>query len=547
MWPYFLKEEPPPKKYRLIYNLKHYNGALGKRRFRMETLGLLRHVARRGYYACSLDIKDMFHHVPLAPQQSRQFGMGPFKAPLLRYVVWKGMPFGLKHAPFWARQMLRPLVRLWRKRGLKVIVYVDDILVVARTATLAERHRNQIEEDLQKAGWTPHPRKGQRTATQNIRFLGFDVDLRGGRIRTPQNKVDKVKALAEKTLQHRHTSGERWASLLGSLHACAPATQQLAAILRPASHMIPYCTKRAKVYPTARARQVIAQALTRIGDGRGRPIWTSGPTRIVEYDMASSVGWAGGIRGTGIRAKGDWTRKEGSLKDKGRLELTGARNTCMALMAELRNKNVRLVGDNPKAQKYLRDGGGRDPVCTQIVLEVYEWANKNGISLLPTETRRLYTGRDLSFADDWSRTKDRTSWTTTRAARNRMRETFGRPELDLFADADNAAADTWFTRYNQPGTAGTDALAQSWPTDKLLLAVPPFSLIPRVLEHAESEHARVLLVHPVWHAAPWWPHLLDAERAHLPLEHDDFAPSRTAMPEPWITKARMQATLLDYR
>ena len=36
------------------------------------------------------------------------------------------MPFGLSSAPYVFTKMMRPLVRLWRSKSLKAVVYLDD-------------------------------------------------------------------------------------------------------------------------------------------------------------------------------------------------------------------------------------------------------------------------------------------------------------------------------------------------------------------------------------------------------------------------------------
>ena len=42
---------------------------------------------------------------------------------MYRFVV---LPFGLSSAPYVFTKMMRPLVRLWRSKGLKAVVYLDD-------------------------------------------------------------------------------------------------------------------------------------------------------------------------------------------------------------------------------------------------------------------------------------------------------------------------------------------------------------------------------------------------------------------------------------
>jgi len=548
VWPFFLKVEPAPKDFRLIYNLKKYNRGLRRRRFRMEGLRLIRDVARKGWYGASLDIKDMFPHVPLHPHTSNDFGIGPLPPPLPHYVVYRGMPFGLAHAPFWATQMLRPLVRRWRAAGIHLVVYMDDILVLAPTAAQTAHNRARIESDLRAAGWTPHPTKGVREPTQRLRFLGFIVDLAKGVIEAPDDKkVNIARVLQSHETRRGPHSGRSWASLIGSIMSLAPATENLALVMRPALHHHTWTTAEAVLRSTPAVDGALRAAVALIEQSQGRLIWPTGPTCVVETDMAGRVGWAGGIRGTNRRAKGDWTAAQMRCRDTGRLELLAVHRTLVALTPDLANHNLRLIGDNPKAQAYLRHGGGSDPICTRIVRDVATWAATNSVRILAPDTKRLYTGRDLSFADHWSRAIDATSWRTTEWLHEKLRTRWGKWEVDLFADVVNATAPTFYSRYAQPGSAGVDALAQHWPSGPLLFAAPPFALIPRALEQAERDHARVILLVPQWESAPWWPRACAAstDRWTVPDQQRAFECSPTSVPEPWLRNAKMCAMLLE--
>ena len=252
--------------------------------------------------------------------------------------------------------------------------------------------------------------------------------------------------------------------------------------------------------------------------------------------MAGSVGWAGGLRGTRLRAKGDWAPREANTRDSGRLELLAILYTLRALAPHIRDCNLRYVCDNAKAQAYLRNGGGRDPRCSAITAEIFEWATRARVTILPPDSKRFYTGRDLTFADAWSRHRDNTSWTTSAALRETLTRNFGAPAIDLFADRVNHAAPVWYSRYPQPGSAGTDAMAQTWQPGPLHLAVPPFAMIPRVLEKAANDGATVLLLAPHWTGAPWWPMLDYQTRRRLLFKNigASFDPSRTASPEPLL-------------
>ena len=83
----------------------------------------------------------------------------------------------------------------------------------------------------------------------------------------------------------------------------------------------------------------------------------------------------------------------------------------------------------------------------------------------------------------------------------------GRPNLDLFATAENAKLPVFCSRAFHPRAWAVDALSLSW--DGLeAYAFPPFALIHRVLLKIRESRTRVLLVAPQWPRQPWFPLLL---------------------------------------
>ena len=48
---------------------------------------------------------------------------------------------------------MRPLVRYWRDRGLKAIVYLDDGIIAVKGESEAVKESSQVQNDLQCAGF----------------------------------------------------------------------------------------------------------------------------------------------------------------------------------------------------------------------------------------------------------------------------------------------------------------------------------------------------------------------------------------------------------
>ena len=92
----------------------------------------------------SFDLKSGYHHIDVAKCHRKYLGFewgGSFYA----FVV---LPFGLSSAPYVFTKMMRPLVRLWRSKGLKAIVYLDDGIVAVPDETGAIAASGWVRDTL---------------------------------------------------------------------------------------------------------------------------------------------------------------------------------------------------------------------------------------------------------------------------------------------------------------------------------------------------------------------------------------------------------------
>ena len=119
-----------PKKdggWRPIINLKQLNHFLDTTHFKMESILSLRDILKKDDYMIKVDLKDAYLTVPIHTSHRKY----------LRF-SWNGsnyqfkvLPFGLSTAPRIFTKIMRPVMAKLREQGLRLIIYLDDILLVA--------------------------------------------------------------------------------------------------------------------------------------------------------------------------------------------------------------------------------------------------------------------------------------------------------------------------------------------------------------------------------------------------------------------------------
>ena len=185
----------PNNKWRPILDLSNLNFFLKVEKFKMETPETIRTSLQQGEWVTSVDFKDAYFHIPIQ-EQSRKY---------LRFHVqgrayqFKALPFGLSTAPMEFTVLAKEVKLMAIHRGIRIHQYLDDWLVRARSLHICLQHTQILVKMCQDLGWLVNLEKSELEPKQVFDFVGYQFDLRSGRVRpTPdrwQSLQDKIQAL----------------------------------------------------------------------------------------------------------------------------------------------------------------------------------------------------------------------------------------------------------------------------------------------------------------------------------------------------------------
>ena len=164
-----------------------------------------------------IDLSDFYMHLPIAEHDRKYFR---FMFNGIKYEC-TGMPFGLAPAPRIATKFLQPAIKYLRRRGIRCTVYIDDIIILARSREQSIRHTQVAVDLLHKLGFGIHPDKLQAEPRQSVEFLGFQVNSVKMQFRVPREKVRDLRRQIHSTIQmsERGTlTVRRFASLIGKIN-----------------------------------------------------------------------------------------------------------------------------------------------------------------------------------------------------------------------------------------------------------------------------------------------------------------------------------------
>lgn len=187
---------------RPVINLKPLNQFIQKQKFKMEGAKLIRDLLRRKDWMISIDLKDAYLSVPISPQH-RKFLRFPWKDSLFEFQC---LPFGLTSAPRVFTKLLKPVMAHLRQKGIRCIIFLDDMLVMAQFKEELQKQTQDILMLFQLLGFRINWDKSVLSPTQMIEYLGLRINSVSMAISLPQEKVMNIIHTCEAAMQQAKVS-----------------------------------------------------------------------------------------------------------------------------------------------------------------------------------------------------------------------------------------------------------------------------------------------------------------------------------------------------
>ena len=167
-----------------------------------------------------VDLKDAYFTIPIHQDHQKY----------LRFMVdrtcyqFTCLPFGLSCAPWTFTKVMKPLMTLLRSWGIRIIIYIDDMLTLANSREEATQHL-EVLVLLESLGFIINQEKSLLSPVQEIEFLGLIVDSLGTQLQLPGEKLRQIRKEATHLLTCQVVSAHQLSQFIGKLNATAQAIQ----------------------------------------------------------------------------------------------------------------------------------------------------------------------------------------------------------------------------------------------------------------------------------------------------------------------------------
>ena len=282
---------------RPVVNLKPLNQFLGYKHFKMEGIHMLRDLLEKGDFLVKIDLKDAYLTVPIWKDHQKYLRF-LWKDTILEFAC---LPFGLATAPRVFTKLMKPVVGALRQRGIRLIIYLDDILIMAESQDLAFHHAASTLNLLEGLGFIVNYQKSQLLPCQEMEFLGFLIDSNAMTLQLPGEKLRKICRKCQNLLDQTTISVRELSKFLGlltsSIQAIFPAPIHYRHLQKLKNTTLASLqTYEAQVALDQPAREKILWWRDHLQAWNGRALFQEPVELIIETD-ASRKGWGACCKG----------------------------------------------------------------------------------------------------------------------------------------------------------------------------------------------------------------------------------------------------------
>ena len=489
----FLVEKKGGTGQRPVINLSKFNNFVEYNHFKMEDLRTVSDLLRPGDYMCKLDLTDAYFTVPIHTQHQKFLG---------RTYQFVCLPFGLSSAPRTFTKVLKPILAILRRTGIRLVAYLDDILIMNSTQGGARENILALRNILENLGFIINLEKSIFHPQQVIEFLGVIVNSIEMQFALPEDKVTSILKECKQMVRKQTTTLSQLSHIIGKFTSCKIAVLQAPLHYRGLQHLKNSNVNNEKtaIPLDDHSKEDLYWWVNNLPLANGRSCQNLLPSLMIQSD-ASNSGW--GAVCQGVETRGTWSRQELDLHINCK-ELLAATFAMKAFTKNLQNTHVLLQVDNTTTIAYLNKMGGQRCLLDSYARHLWDWCLQRRITLRAEHIPGVLN----VIADRESRAKlDASDWHLEKKSFQMLISQLGHCTIDLFASRTNHQLPRFYSYKPDPDAEAIDALIQPW-SNEIGYAFPPFNLLAKCLKKVVFEEATITLVCPVWPTQPWYAQLL---------------------------------------
>ena len=499
--PIFLREKKNGEN-RLILNLKKLNEFLPYYHFKMDTFESTLNLITKDMYMCSIDLRHAYYSIKIA-EEHQVYLRFSWKNKIFQFVA---LPNGLAHGPLIFTKLLKPVYSTLRNKGYISSGFIDDSFLGGNTLQECENNVHDTIRLMTDLGFLINEEKSVLIPSKKLVHLGFVIDSERMIVYLPDDKKENIITKCKSLLNQNRATIREVAQVLGSLVAAFSAVEFGKLHYRNLEMAKSLALKQnlgnfdAQMQISHSMKKDLTWWVKNVNN-QYRIIDRGNPEVVIQTD-SSHMGWA--FVCEDVKGHGRWTLEE-KQKQINVLEMKAIFFAIKSLCKQLSGKHVKVLTDSTTSVCYVTNMGGCKSVgCNDISKGIWNLCIENNIWL----TCCHIAGKE-NKADFPSRHfNDNIEWELRQDIFDKICRLWEYPDIDLFASRLNHKVTQYCAFEPDPGAVFIDAFSINWEKYKCVYIFSPFSLLSRCIRKIQTDHAKAIIIVPLWKTQVWFPALL---------------------------------------
>ena len=199
--------------HRPVINLKFLNSFIPYQHFKMEGMHLIKDLLQEHDFLIKIDLKDAYFGIPL-DKSSRKYIRFQWEGNLYEFLC---LCFGLGPAPLIFTKLLKIPIALLRRINVRIIIFFDDMLVMAQMFKEISQAKETSIFLLQNLGFVINFKKLQQTPVKEVEPLWLVKNSVKMILALPQEKVLHIQNKCMQLIASPKTTIMELNKLLGKL------------------------------------------------------------------------------------------------------------------------------------------------------------------------------------------------------------------------------------------------------------------------------------------------------------------------------------------
>ena len=491
------------EKKRLILDLRHINLFVYKQSVKFEDWKTFTNFIERNGYAFTFDIKSGYHHVDIFPDHQIYLSFSWKFSEVEEFFCFTVLPFGLTSAPYLFTKLLRPLVKYWRKNGVKIAVFIDDGQSIDIDYEKCNKNSQLVRNSLAASGFLENSGKSEWEPKKHTRWLGVDLNLEENCLNIPDYRISSLISSLENAKNKEFMLSARDISkICGKIISMKVVIGNICQLMT--RNMYREIESRQlwdnTTITTKGTKTEILFWLANLSDLNAKHLLDSFDPEVFAFSDASSVACGGFsiVNSQKHVAHKNWNEIEKQESSTWR-ELSAIEFCLQAFLPLIKYKTIFWNTDNQPTVAIIEKGSMVSKLQS-IALSIFQICLKNSISIkinwIPRE--------ENTSADKISKIIDYNDWSLSKEFFEYIDQQWGPHTIDRFANHKNKKLNRFNSKFWCPGTEAVDAFSQNWSGENNWL-VPPIHLISKTIRYIKTFQCKASLKVPLWESAPFWP------------------------------------------